>query len=151
VLADTRSEGDTPEAVTGRKNLQQLVRDKGPAAIADALLPKLVGDSTRSERPAVIEQVRTQITGNSAESIAGALTALMTRPDSTPTLSTIRCPVQIIVGDEDLITPPPLSEQMHREIPGSELMVIKGAGHMSNMEQPTLFNDTLARFLEHRV
>jgi pimeloyl-ACP methyl ester carboxylesterase len=151
VLADTRSQGDTPEAVTGRKNMQQLVRDRGPAAVADALLPKLVGDTTRRERPAVVDQVRTQITGNSAESIAGALTALMTRPDSTPTLSTIRCPVQIIVGDEDAITPPPLSEQMHRDIPGSELTVIKGAGHMSNMEQPTLFNDTLARFLEHRV
>jgi pimeloyl-ACP methyl ester carboxylesterase len=75
----------------------------------------------------------------------------MTRPDSTPTLSTIRCPVQIIVGDEDAITPPPLSEQMHRDIPGSELTVIKGAGHMSNMEQPPLFNDALSRFLEHRV
>jgi pimeloyl-ACP methyl ester carboxylesterase len=75
----------------------------------------------------------------------------MTRPDSTPTLSTIRCPVQIIVGEEDAITPPPLSEQMHRDIPGSELTVIKGAGHMSNMEQPAAFNDALARFLEHRV
>jgi pimeloyl-ACP methyl ester carboxylesterase len=151
VLADTRSQGDAPEAVAGRKSMQQLVRDKGVSAVADALLPKLVGDTTRRERPAVIDQVRNQITGNSIESIAGALTALMTRPDSTPTLSTIRCPVQIIVGDEDAITPPPLSEQMHRDIPGSELTVIKGAGHMSNMEQPTLFNDTLARFLEHRV
>jgi pimeloyl-ACP methyl ester carboxylesterase len=151
VLADTRSQGDAPEAVAGRKSMQQLVRDKGVSAVADALLPKLVGDTTRRERPAVVDQVRNQITGNSIESIAGALTALMTRPDSTPTLSTIRCPVQIIVGDEDAITPPPLSEQMHRDIPGSELAVIKGAGHMSNMEQPTLFNDTLARFLEHRV
>jgi non-heme chloroperoxidase len=84
-------------------------------------------------------------------SIEGALTALMTRDDSTPTLATIHCPVQIIVGDEDVLTPPPLSEQMHRAIPGSELSVITGAGHMSNMEQPQLFNEALARFLEHRV
>ena len=60
----------------------------------------------------------------------------MTRPDSTPTLATIHCPVQILVGDEDAITPPPLSEQMHSDIAGSELAIIKGAGHMSNMEQP---------------
>jgi 3-oxoadipate enol-lactonase len=151
VLADTRSQGDTPEAVTGRKNMQQLAREKGAAAVADALLPKLVGDTSRRERPAVVEAVRNQIVGNSVEAIAGALTALMTRPDSTPTLATIRCPVQIIVGDEDAITPPPLSEQMHRDIPGSQLAVIKGAGHMSNMEQPAAFNDALARFLEHRV
>ena len=151
VLADTRSQGDPPEAVAGRKSMQQLARDKGAAAIADALLPKLVGDATRRARPDVVAQLRTQITGNSVESIVGALAALMTRPDSTPTLSTIHCPVQILVGDEDAITPPPLADQMHRDIAGSELVVIKGAGHMSNMEQSQLFNDALARFLEHRV
>ncbi|HKF68274.1 MAG TPA: alpha/beta fold hydrolase [Vicinamibacterales bacterium] len=151
VLADTRSQGDSPEAVAGRKNMQQLAREKGTAAVADALLPKLVGDTTRRERPDVVEAIRRQVTGNSVEGIVGALTALMTRPDSTSMLSTIRCPVQIIVGSEDAITPPPLSEQMHHDIPGSELTVIKGAGHMSNMEQPALFTDTLVRFLEHRV
>jgi pimeloyl-ACP methyl ester carboxylesterase len=151
VLADTKSPGDSAEAIAGRKGMQQLVREKGQAAVAEALLPKLVGDTTRRERPDVIEDLRRQITGNSVESIVGALDALMTRPDSTPMLGTIHCPVQILVGDEDAITPPALSEQMHRDIPGSELAIIKGAGHMSNMEQPRLFNDALARFLEHRV
>jgi len=151
VLADTKSPGDSPEGVTGRKKMQQLVRDKGQAAIADALLPNLVGDTTRRTRPDVVDTLRAMITSNSVESIVDALTALMTRPDSTPTLSTIHCPVQILVGDEDALTPPPLSEQMHRDIAGSELVVIKGAGHMSNMEQPEPFNAALARFLDHRV
>jgi pimeloyl-ACP methyl ester carboxylesterase len=131
--------------------MQQLVRERGQAAIAEALLPKLVGDTTRRSRPDVIEHLRQQITGNSIESIHGALTALMTRPDSTPTLAKIHCPVQILVGDEDALTPPAFSEQMHRDIAGSELVVVKGAGHMSNMEQPQLFNDALAHFLQHRV
>lgn len=151
VLADTKSQGDPPEAVAGRRNMQKLAREKGAAAIADVLLPKLVGDTTRRTRPDVVEHLRRQITGNSVESIAGALTALMTRADSTPTLSTIRCPTLVLVGDEDALTPPPLSEQVHRDIAGSELVVIKGAAHMSNLEQPQLFNDALARFLEHRV
>ena len=151
VLADTRSQGDPPEAVAGRKSMQQLARDKGAAAVADALLPKLVGETTRRTQPKVIERLRGQIAGNSVESIAGALTALMTRADSTPTLSTIRCPTLVLVGDEDALTPPTLSDQMHRDIAGSELVVIKGAGHMSNMEQSQLFNDALARFLEYRV
>jgi pimeloyl-ACP methyl ester carboxylesterase len=151
ILADTKSPGDSPEAVAGRKSMQQLVREKGQSAVAEALLPKLVGDTTKRGRPDVIEHVRRQIVGNSVEAIAGALTALMTRPDSTPTLASIHCPVQILVGDEDALTPPPLSEQMHRDIAGSELVVIPGAGHMSNMEQPQLFNDALAHFLDHRV
>jgi pimeloyl-ACP methyl ester carboxylesterase len=131
--------------------MQQLVREKGQSAVADALLPKLVGDTTKRGRPDVIENVRRQITGNSVEAIIGALTALMTRPDSTPMLASIHCPVQILVGDEDALTPSPLSEQMHRDIAGSELVVIPGAGHMSNMEQPQQFNDALAHFLDHRV
>ncbi len=151
VLADTRSQGDSPEAVTGRKNMQQLVREKGQEAVADALLPKLVCDATRAGKPDVVARVRRQITGNSVESIVGALNALMTRADSTPLLPTIRIPVQIIVGAEDALTPPPLSEQMHKDIPGSELVVIPGAGHMSNMEQPDAFNDALGRFLDKRV
>jgi len=151
VLADTKSAGDSAEAVAGRKSMQQLVRDKGQAAVAEALLPRLVGETTKLGRPDVVEHLRRQITGNSVEAITGALQALMTRPDSTPMLSSIHCPVQILVGDEDVLTPPALSEQLHRDIPGSELVVITGAGHMSNMEQPELFNDALARFLEHRV
>jgi len=151
VLADTKSQGDTPEAVTGRKNMQQLVREKGQGAVADALLPRLICDATRASNPAVVDNLRGQITSNSVESIAGALEALMTRPDSTPLLSTMRIPVLIVVGDKDALTPPPLSEQMQRDIPGSELVVVANAGHMSNMEQPAAFNTALGRFLDKRV
>jgi len=151
VLADTKSQGDAPEAVAGRKSMQQLVRDKGPSAVADALLPKLLCDATRASNAAVVDDLRKQITSNSVESIAGALEALMTRPDSTPMLSTLRIPTLILVGDQDAITPPPLSEQMHRDIAGSELVLIARAGHMSNMEQPAAFNDALGRFLDRRV
>jgi len=151
VLADTKSQGDSPEGVTGRRNMQQLVREKGQGAVADALLPKLLGEATRKTKPDIEQKLRAQITGNSVESIVGALTAMMTRPDVTPMLPSIRIPVQVIVGAEDALTPPPLSEQMHRDIPGSELVTIPGAGHMSNMEQPALFNDALGRFLDKRV
>ncbi|HXD75447.1 MAG TPA: alpha/beta fold hydrolase [Vicinamibacterales bacterium] len=151
VLADTRSQGDSPEAVVNRKNMQQLVREKGPGAVADALVPKLICEATQKTKPAVAESLRAQITGSSVESIVGALTAMMTRPDVTPMLPSIRIPVQIVVGAEDGVTPPALSEQMHKDIPGSELVVIPGAGHMSNMEQPALFNEAVGRFLDRRV
>jgi len=151
VLADTRSQADPPEAVTNRRNMQQLARDQGPEAIAGALVPKLLCQATLDGKPDVVAHLRRQITGNSVESIVGALDALATRADSTAMLPTLRIPVQVIVGDQDAITPPALSEQMHHDIPGSELAVIRGAGHMSNMEQPQAFNEALGRFLDHRV
>jgi 3-oxoadipate enol-lactonase len=151
VLADTKSQGDSAEAVAGRKNMQKLAREQGAAAIADALVPKLLSETTLKKKPDVVSSLRNQITGNSVESIVGALTAMMTREDSTAMLTGIRIPVQIIVGDQDALTPPPLSEQMHKDIPGSALARIPAAGHMSNMEQPIAFNDVLGAFLDKRV
>jgi pimeloyl-ACP methyl ester carboxylesterase len=151
VLADTRSQADAPEGVEARKKMLALVRAKGPSAVADDMMPKLLGETTRRERPAVSERVREIILQSSAENIADAINALMTRPDSSTLLASIHCPTLIVVGAEDTLTPPPLSQQMHEAIQGSELVTIPGAGHMSNLERPELFNAELARFLEHRL
>ena len=151
ILADTRPQADTPQGLEGRKKMLALVEAKGAGAVADEMLPKLLGDTTRAKRPEVADRVRALILSNSAESIAGAVTAMMTRPDSTPLLSTIHVPTLIVVGDEDTVTPPADAELMHAGIAGSELTVIPGAGHLTNLEQPELFNASLARFLSHRL
>jgi 3-oxoadipate enol-lactonase len=151
ILADTRSQADTPEAVQGRERMLQLVDDKGPAAIADEMIPKLLGETTRRLQGDIVARVRALVLTNSTAAIAGALRALMTRPDSTPLLSTIRCPTLILVGSEDALTPPALAEELHQGIAGSERVVVPAAGHLSNLEQPAAFNAALARFLDHRV
>jgi len=151
ILADTRSQADTPGDADGRKRMLQLVQDKGPAALAGEMLPKLLGDTTRAAHPEVVEQVRSLILSNSANAIAGAIRALMTRPDSTPLLQTIHFPTLIMVGAEDAVTPPSAAEEMHRAIAGSQLTIIPAAGHLTNLEQPQAFNEALARFLGHRV
>jgi 3-oxoadipate enol-lactonase len=147
LLADTRPQADTPEGKQGRERMIAMVRDKGPSAVADEMLPKLLGESTRREHPGLVEEVRGIIMSNGAETIASALTAMMNRPDSTPTLRTIKLPTLIIVGEEDTLTPPQLSVEMHNAISGSELVRIAAAGHMSNMEKPSEFNHAVARFL----
>jgi pimeloyl-ACP methyl ester carboxylesterase len=151
ILADTKSQADTAEGVEGRKRMLQLVEEKGPAAIADEMIPKLLGETTRRANAAVVEKVRELVMANSTAAIAGAIRAMMTRPDSTPLLSTIRCPTLILVGAEDTLTPPPLAEELRRGIAGSEHVVIPSAGHLASLEQPAAFNAALARFLDHRV
>jgi len=151
LLADTRSEADTPEGVDGRRRTMALLREKGPRAVLEQMVPKLLGETTRRERPEVENRLRDLALSNSESAIAGAITALMTRPDSTPLLSSLHCPTLILVGDEDTLTPPELSREMHRAIPGSELVTLPGAGHMSNLEQPSAFNAAVAHFLTHRV
>jgi 3-oxoadipate enol-lactonase len=151
VLADTRAQSDPPQAIDGRRKMLAAVQEQGVTAAAGEMLPKLVCDNTRSNHAEVVETLRAMMLGNSADVVAGAITALMNRPDSVPVLASIHCPTLVVVGQEDAITPPPFSEEMQRAIPGSELVVIPDAGHMSNMEQPAAFNRALASFLERRV
>jgi 3-oxoadipate enol-lactonase len=151
VLADTRPQADSPEGVAGRQRLLQLLQDKGPAAVADEMIPKLLGETTRRVQPQLIERVRSLILASSADAIAGQIRALMTRADSTPLLASIHVPTLILVGDEDTVTPPTLAHEMHDAIAGSQLVVVPGSGHLSNLEQPDTFNAAVARFLEHRV
>jgi 3-oxoadipate enol-lactonase len=151
ILADTKSEADSPEAVEGRKRLLRTAQEKGAAAVADEMLPKLLGGTTQRERPGVVEKVRQLVLSNSTDAIAGAIRALMSRPDSTPLLTTIHVPTLILVGAEDTVTPPSNAEAMHHSIAGSELVRIPAAGHLANLEQPDLFDAALARFLLHRV
>ena len=71
--------------------------------------------------------------------------ALMTRPDSTPLLATIHVPTLIVVGDEDTVTPPAaVGRDAPRASPAPSWCVFRGAGHLSNLEQPESFNAALA-------
>jgi pimeloyl-ACP methyl ester carboxylesterase len=151
VLVDSRAEADTPEAIVSRKRMLATVAEKGSSAVVDEMLPRLVGETTMKSRPAVVERVRALAASSSGAAMTGAITALMTRPDSMSTLAAIHRPALIVAGVEDVITPPALSEKMHAAIPGSELVLIPEAGHLASLERPDAFNTALANFLDHRL
>ena len=67
--------------------------------------------------------------------------------DQRDRAAAVNVPTLILVGDEDGITPPPLSEELQRLIPGSKYEVIAGAGHLANAEQPQSFNSAIESFL----
>jgi pimeloyl-ACP methyl ester carboxylesterase len=73
---------------------------------------------------------------------------LRDRPDWTATLPRIHVPTLIIVGEDDVVTPPKLSQAMHAAIPGSTLVVIPQAGHLANIEQPAAFNAAVRAFAD---
>jgi pimeloyl-ACP methyl ester carboxylesterase len=69
------------------------------------------------------------------------------RPDATAGLAAIRVPTLVVVGAEDIVTPPRASEAMVAAISGSRFAKIAAAGHMSNLEQPEMFNAVVGSFL----
>ncbi|HMS85260.1 MAG TPA: alpha/beta fold hydrolase [Nitrospira sp.] len=140
ILADTKAQADTEDGKRARFEMAQIAYKQGPSAIADIMIPKLLSPGTIQTRPALVQRVRTMIEGNQVSGIAGDLMAMAERPDSIPHLQQIRCPTQVIVGELDVPTPPADARLMAERIPNARLAVIPGAGHLSNLEQPELFN-----------
>lgn len=147
VLMDTRAGGDTPDGIARRREMMALAREKGASGVADAMITGMVGRSTRAKCPEVVDAMHAMLEAAPVSGILEALHALMTRPDSNPTLPTITVPTLIVVGDEDVLTPVAESAAMHAAIPGSRLEVIAGAGHVSNVERPAAVNHVLSEYL----
>jgi pimeloyl-ACP methyl ester carboxylesterase len=147
VLADTRATADNDQQRDGRRKMIAAVRDQGLSAIADEMLPKLLGATSQRERPALAPQVRSMIEGSSREAVAGALEAMMGRPDSRPLLGHVSVPTLVLCGEEDGLTPPADAEVLRAGVRGSHLVMLPRAGHLSNIETPKTFSIALNSFL----
>jgi pimeloyl-ACP methyl ester carboxylesterase len=74
-----------------------------------------------------------------------------TREDRGARIEAIAAPTLVVASDGDRLYPAALAEAMSRRIPGARLALIRGAGHLSNLEQPEAFNAVVLGFLlEHR-
>jgi pimeloyl-ACP methyl ester carboxylesterase len=147
VLMDTRADADGSEARQGRERLIAEVLVRGPAAAADAMMPRLVGRSTSSSGPSWLAELRARIERAPVGGLVGALDAMKERPDSTPLLGTVSVHTLVLVGAEDVITPPALAEAMAAGVPGATLVVVPGAGHLPPLEQPDVVTQVLHDFL----
>ena len=147
MLIDTRADADNEQARAGRQKSIELVRTGGAEAIADQMMPKLLCDPTRRNRPAIVSRLNDILGECDPKTIEYALIALRDRLDQTLSLGAITVPTLIVVGQHDVITPPPIAQAMHAAIAGSTLAIIPDAGHMPPMEQPKKFNDAVAAFL----
>lgn len=147
VLADSRAGADTPEARDRRVEMQAVARAQGAGAIAERMAPGMTGKTTRETRPEVTATLDTMMRRATPDALVDALQVLRDRPDATPSLPTITVPTLILCGDEDALTPVAESRAMHEAIPGSRLEVLRGAGHVSNVEAPSAFNRLLSAFV----
>ena len=146
ILADTRAEPDDEDGRANRVRLQATARDRGPDAVLQAMLPKLIGPAAKAAG-VVAGQLEAIARVNTAEGVVDGLEALKTRPDARPGLAAITCPTLVVVGADDALTPPSSAETLRDGIAGAQMVVIPDAGHMSNLEQPVAFALAVWSFL----
>ena len=147
ILANSRAGADSPEARANRRNMLALVDREGPSGVAKDMMPKLLGKTTHETNSSVEAFVRRLIKQQSPVAIRSAIHRMMHRADSTPLLPKVTVPTLVITGEEDEMIPVDESRRMASAVPGATLVIIPGAGHLSNLEQPEAFNDAVNRFL----
>lgn len=142
-LVATRPGADTEQARQGRYKLIEEVKQRGQQAVVDSMLPRLVSERTRQERPEVADQVRDVMLRQSSQAMIAAMRAMSNRPDSTPSLGQIQVPTAVIGGADDAIIPAADEDLMATTIPGATQVRIDGSGHMPMLEQPGRLSEAL--------
>ncbi len=144
ILIDTRETADDAQGKKGRYDSIAKVRHGGIAPVVESMLPKMLSASASKE---LVAEVREIMESSSDKGVISALRAMAERPDSSALLPKLNVPVLVIVGDEDVITPPSDAQRMAAAIPNAKLVIIKAAGHLSQMEKPEEFNQAVKAFV----
>lgn len=145
-LADTRASADGPDERAGRlaradalaqsgATMDEMVRNFAPGVLSPAV------------PDAVLAEVRSWVAANEPADIAWVLRSVAARTDSFDVLAALTVPTLIVVGEHDGVTTPAEAERMRAARGAADLATIAHAGHLSNVEQPAQFNETLLRFL----
>lgn len=147
VLIDTRATADTPEGRANRRSMLALLEREGPSGVARDMMPKLLGKTTLNERPDVEPFVRRLIKQQSAAAVRGGIHRMMARPDSSELLRQFAGPILVIVGEEDVLTPPDAAREMAALNARAQLIELPRTGHLPNLEDSKAFNAALHAFL----
>jgi 3-oxoadipate enol-lactonase len=148
VLADTTSRYP-PEFGPIWESRIALAREGGMEAHVAPTLARwfTLGFPQQERSRATLARIAGWIRATRVEGYVGCSQALRAI-HTWPRLGEIRCPVLVIVGEQDPTTPLAMARDIHEAIRGSELVVIPDAAHISNIEQPAAFDAALARFLD---
>jgi 3-oxoadipate enol-lactonase len=148
MLCNTKAQADTPEARAGRLQAAADVMERGTEPFFESMLPKLIGKTTHSTRPDLVEGALRMMRKMSPVDVAMVQRGMATRQDSMETLKTINVPALIVTGDEDVFTGVADAELMRQNMPNSRLKVVDKAGHYSPWEQPEEVGRLLRKFLD---
>jgi pimeloyl-ACP methyl ester carboxylesterase len=147
VLFDTKAAADGDQARKDRLEMVERVLAEGSGFVAEAMLPKLLGQTSREHRPEVVEKVAALVREQAPQAIIGAQRGMATRPATTDVLASIAVPTLVVTGVEDTVTGPEVGRDLAAAIPGARFLLVEEAGHLVNLEQPEIVNEALLDFL----
>jgi 3-oxoadipate enol-lactonase len=144
-LCDTTSRYPAEAAPMWQDRIR-IAESKGMAPLVQPTLERWFTEGFRKNKPEEVKKVAAQIEKTPVAGYVGCCHAIP-KIDVTARLKDIKCPALVICGEDDPGTPPAMAREIHDNLPGSKLVLIPRAAHLSNLEQPEAFNRALAEFL----
>jgi 3-oxoadipate enol-lactonase len=131
----SKPQSDADPALIKRAANIAIARASGVAALFDGMANLLIGETSRQRRPEIVSECRAHMT-LTPEAFVAVQAGLATRPDSIPTVETIRNPVLAIAGAEDTAIAPSDMQAFRTAAGGCDFHLLPDAGHFAAYEQP---------------
>jgi pimeloyl-ACP methyl ester carboxylesterase len=148
VLVSTRAVSDSEEGRANRETLAKRAEQEGAKAVIEKMLPGMLSETSVTVNPNLKNEVESIMAATSVNGLTGALRGMAVRMDASDLLPKISIPTLILSGTADKLIPHAESEAMAKAIPGAQLQLIEGAGHLLSLEKPEAFTHTLRAWLE---
>jgi len=149
ILLGTSADPEPAANIPKYRMLNLVGRWLGFRLVAAQVMPIMFGQKFLNDptRALLREEWRRRMLANHRIGITQATAGVITRRGIADLLHTIRAPTLILVGDQDVATPPAVAQRIHARIPQSHLAIIPGAGHTSTVEEPQAVNAAILAFL----
>jgi len=144
-LADTTSRYPAEAGPLWQDRIK-IAETKGMEPLAQPTLERWFTEPFRKANAAAVDPIRKLIVSTPVSGFVGCCHAIP-KINLTARLKEIKCPILVIVGADDPGTPPAMAKEIHDNAPGSKLVVLPQAAHISNLEQPEGFTRALRDFL----
>jgi pimeloyl-ACP methyl ester carboxylesterase len=148
ILLDTHAGAETAYKKLKYRAMSVGTKAFGIRPFFSAVIPLLFGRTTRAENPALIEDWKERFASMDVPSVTRAVSVLVQRPSIVDKLAGVSVPSLVIVGEEDVSLPPPISREIANVLPYASLVVILKAGHLSALEKPDEVTEAMLQFLD---
>ena len=145
-LVDTGVHSPKPGEREARYALRDIGREQGMAALVARWLPPMVGFAGLRNEP-LMDSLYAMAVSAGLPVFEAQIEALLGRPSVDALLPTIACPTVAMVGRQDQWSPVAQHEAIVAAIPGAQLRIVEGAGHMMPAEAPQAFNKLVGEWL----
>jgi pimeloyl-ACP methyl ester carboxylesterase len=149
-LLGTNARPETPDMFELRESAIALF-ERGDARLVIEANAHIAFHPAQAADAPLLKRYVDMVLDAGADQLIAQNRAVMHRPDAREHLPALKCPVLVMCGDGDALTPPECSREIVSLVPQAELVMVPECGHMLTMEKPALVNDVLLRWLQRFV